>query len=268
MGNASSAAALDAVDSNLTRLVVLSPYFLDLTEVQVAPFRASGVAHAPSTDGSFPGDPYDQISQGNCTYSSSALGKEDWPVNCISWQTAHEYCLKIGKDLPSEAQWEYAASARRSATFPWGEDPPSCSDAFFAKAGNPISPDECLPRAYSPGPVGQSVRDRIAFTTAGPEIVDLAGNAREWALDAFALQASTCWDVPLLHDPVCTNGSSERPIRGGGYHDEPGLMRAATRHSGPIDGEPDLSIQFDPYLDDYGDTHGEIVGFRCARADP
>lgn len=271
MGDPNVVAALGSVDANQSRLVVVSPFFLDLTEVQVGPFRASGVARPPDGSETFLGDPYD--TQGDvsiCTYSSVPNGLDDRPVTCITWQTSRDYCTKIGKELPSEAQWEYAASARRSATYPWGEDTPICADAYFAHGATPSVPVSCPLPVASPGPVGQSARDRISF--GGADIVDLAGNAREWALDHFALQTDACWTAPLLYDPVCAQDVAtqlgKRAMRGGGYRDEPALLRAATRHAGPVDGEVAPDNSFTAYLDEYGDTRGTIVGFRCARADP
>jgi formylglycine-generating enzyme len=277
MGNPEVVATLAAVDANEPRLVVLAPFFLDVTEVQVAPFRASGAAH-PAPYGDFAnGDPYDSAGAGIGCKFSSASGDDDYPVNCITWRTARDYCTKIGKDLPSEAQFEYAASGTRSATFPWGEDDPTCADATFAHGATPSVPLSCSPQLLGPLPVATGALDRVAFRTnrasgtVDAAVFDLAGNVREWALDVFDLQQSPCWSAPLLHDPVCQSSNFDptaRPLRGGGWRDEASFLRAATRHYGHADGEPAPAPPGTVYTDDYTNLiYGELVGFRCARPD-
>lgn len=54
-------------------------------------------------------------------------GRENHPINCISWYLASDFCTWAGGRLPSESEWEYAArGGGRDITFPWGDQRPTC----------------------------------------------------------------------------------------------------------------------------------------------
>src|SRR5262245_39711877 len=150
--------ALPGQDALGPHLVIVSPFFLDKTEVTVAAARAAGGAPQPWT-GSFSGDNVLDY----CTFTRAPGPHEKFPANCVSWAEAHKICRARGADLPTEAQYEYAASGLAGRRYVWGEDTPECADAVFGRSGYGLfaAVAPCRPDAPPGGPtdVGSGARD-------------------------------------------------------------------------------------------------------------
>jgi len=92
-----------------------------------------------------------------------------WPVLCVSWYGANEYCSAHGKRLPLEAEWELAAKGAEGRPFPWGADLPREDGVAFNLRDALV----VHPRA-----VGASPQD-----VSHEGVHDLGGNAAEWVDD-------------------------------------------------------------------------------------
>ena len=264
----------DGSDASETRLVVVSPFYVDLHEVTVAEYRASGLAKleagssvdpavgapevpppADTEDALTPNDP-----QFFCDYSDAAFSRknsnESLALNCVSWEAASAYCDSLGKALPSEAQFEYMASGLRSDLFLWGQDAPQCDDSVWGNGGVGFyfnSPGQCRPPDSLGGPKapGNGRLDRLPLH--GGDVLDLMGNVNEWTRDYWNRTSEPCWaGGALLEDPVCGSASAVdgdlRTVKGFSWATQPKL--AAIRYGAPP-ATPTEQTQ---------------TGFRCARA--
>jgi sulfatase modifying factor 1 len=165
------------------------------------------------------------------TFSGEASGREDWPVNCVSWVIAFSFCAASGGRLPSEAEWERAAAGGdENRRYPWGAGSPDVERASF------------FPGAL--GAVGSHASGRGRY---GHD--DLAGSVWEWALDWldtnwYAAGGAECQDCARV------STGTHRVLRGGAYSFEAVTLRAAAR-SGELPS-----------------AHQPSIGFRCAYDDP
>ena len=138
----------------------------------------------------------------------------DYPVNMVSWTQARAYCGWLGKRLPSEAEWEWAATGPEQYKYPWGNEPePSCELVDFTKFGAPKmrAGGDVGCNGGGPSPVGTHPKgDRV---WPGGHLHDLAGNVWEWVEDSYEPYAPD-----LATDPVVRAETAVHALRGGGWN--------------------------------------------------
>jgi len=91
---------------------------------------------------------------------------DDHPVNCIDLRQADSYCSHVGKRLPTEREWEYAASGgSERRRYSWGNDAPTKLNGCYDHPGG-----TCPVASFPAGAFG---------------LHDMTGNAWEWTASKF-----------------------------------------------------------------------------------
>lgn len=161
---------------------------------------------------------------------SSIVGRDTQPVVQIAWQDAMAYARWLGRDLPTEAEWEYAAQAGKSATrFVWGEAPfdPGKPQANVWQGAYPVLDTGDDGYRATVAPVG-------CFPANGLGLHDMAGNVWEWTKDAYRPGIDPAGPAPEPGNP----GQREHVIKGGSFLCAPSFCyryRPAARQPGPTD---------------------------------
>jgi formylglycine-generating enzyme required for sulfatase activity len=232
------------------RVAVISPFRVKTTEVTVAQLAASTIAPSIPWSGSKTGMTFADFCTGTRTPDADHA---PLPVNCMTWDDAHAFCVQMNGELPTEAQLAYLASGLRGLPFVWGLDPPQCLDAVWGRNGYGTTaggepsicrlPDDAL---YPSGPdkPGWGARDKLAVGER--TIVDLAGNLAEWTRDRYEERTSDCWSPSLLVDPICTAGNQAVLALGGWSLGIESMLAWSRDHYGPSTASP-------------------TFGFRCVR---
>jgi formylglycine-generating enzyme required for sulfatase activity len=122
-------------------------------------------------------------------------GRQLHPVNCVTWDQANQYAKFKGARLPSESEWEYAAtSGGRNQQYPWGNDEPTSELAVF-------NTNSTMPVCSKPK----------GNTAQG--LCDMSGNVWEWVQDTYQ---NSYAGAPVDGSAV-EGAGSYRVIRGGSF---------------------------------------------------
>ena len=185
-------ATFDRVGNPITKKVKVSDaspsLWVDTTEVTVGQFKK----FLKSTDHAFDGELWAKV------YKYSPTDKH--PMIWVSWFDATAYAKWVGRRLPTEKEWEFAARGGLvDKTFIWGDDEAVARDyANFRGTGGKDKWDQ------STAPVG-------SFKPNGYGLFDMAGNVLEFCRDWY--------DSNQIY----------RVLRGGSWNSDPYFLRAATR---------------------------------------
>lgn len=177
-------------DTTPQQNIFLSEYKIDIYEVSVKDYKKC-------------------VKKGKCNFPlegkdftwNNKEKKKKYPINGISWFDANSYCQYAGKRLPTEAEWERAAS--------WFND---------LKYAYPIAnfTQSCLEINYTGLRV--DCREEVApFGSYQKEIngtYDMAGNLWEWVSDWYSPNQ---YETVIPRDPKGPSNGLLKVNRGGSY---------------------------------------------------
>lgn len=154
-------------------------------------------------------------------------GCPNCPVDSVSWKDACEYCRRIGKRLPTEAEWEYAARAGSTSNYFWGD---TMNGTYAWHYGNSDNRTHSVAQK-SPNAFG---------------LYDMTGNVWEWCSD---WGSDDYYSKSVSQDPHGPDSGTFNVTRGGGFgfNRNGYILRSAYRNLYPS-GYRNINI-----------------GFRCAR---
>ena len=140
---------------------------------------------------------------------TSIVGRERHPVVHVAWEDVQAYAAWGGKELPTEAEWEFAArGGLDSATFAWGDHDVVSNGRALANTWQGEFPWQNLKLDGFEGtsPVG-------SFPPNDYGLFDITGNVWEWTSDyfttAYADAAHSCC-VPSNPRETLAEGSRTR----------------------------------------------------------
>ena len=160
--------------------------------------------------------------------NATTNGRSAHPQNGLTWAQANAVCTWMGGRLPSEAEWEFAATGPMHQKYPWGDTPePACANntAVFDDQGNGNLPWGCNDCATS-GCSGTSPVGSRAVGASWSGALDMAGNVWEWVEDWYhpdyngAPTDGSAWVLPI---------SASRVQRGGGFNSAAWYLRSSVR---------------------------------------
>ena len=157
------------------------------------------------------------------------------PVCHVSWYEADAFARFAGKRLPTEVEWEAAASwdpaTGSKRTYPWGETPP---DQTFANVDQLV---------FGTAPIGSYAANVSPIGCSG-----MIGDVWEWTASDFGP-----WpgfeSFPYREYSEVFFGTEYKVLRGGSWATRPGAVRNTFRNW------------------DYPVRRQIFSGFRCARDD-
>ena len=240
------------------RVRVVEPFLLDKYEFTVARYReALRRGHVPIARSVLENNAPFRPTFAACSWSDDAVyaashERDDFPLNCVTWEEARALCTFFGGDLPAEDQWEYASTAagRPAETqFPWvGDALPDCERVVSDRSDIGLARSCSTAERY--GPVAVDAMPYAANDLSPQKVVGLGGNVAEWLRTGFYSYEHSAWTRAGSRLPLPASADTDAPrraLRGGDWASFSLFATGSARRARPVL------------------TQDEAFGFRCSR---
>ncbi|HSA33154.1 MAG TPA: SUMF1/EgtB/PvdO family nonheme iron enzyme [bacterium] len=215
--------------------VTLSTYKIGKYEVTVGEYQkciSSGACNNNGENDHY----YTNSYNSNCNLG--VTGKENHPMQCVTWYGAKAFCEWVGGRLPTEAEWEKAARGTDGRKYPWGNEPAASCDYAVIYDKNAGGSGCGTAGTMSVGSKPNGVSAYGAY--------DMIGNVHEYANDWYD---STYYESSPTNNPTGPESTKSHVTRGGSWHNDSDITLRVSNRNDDYFGSDDL----------YGNT-----GFRCA----
>ncbi|MGL1936457.1 MAG: SUMF1/EgtB/PvdO family nonheme iron enzyme [Fibrobacterales bacterium] len=155
------------------------------------------------------------------------------PAHNVDWDMAKEFCEDIGGDLPTEAQWEYAARSGTNNYHFWGAEKAE-PGPYAIYAGNSLKLGK-KHAEYGPHKIGSKKSNAWG-------LYDMYGNVAEWTDD---VDPYFFINIITAKDPTGATFGFNQIYKGGSWKDDPSYLKN------------DWNEYEDPRF------WSDAVGFRC-----
>jgi formylglycine-generating enzyme required for sulfatase activity len=166
---------------------------------------------------------------------SGFKGCNTCPVDNVTWFEADEYCRKVNKRLPTEAEWEYSCRSGTGTIFHYGNTLSSDKSNFNGS------------RPYGGAPTGIARNKALPVGSFEPnkwKLYDMHGNVSEWCSDWYG---ENSYGNSESKNPRGPEEGKFKVVRGGSWRDDANTLRTTNRTSY----NPSLRLK--------------SIGFRCAK---
>ncbi len=144
-----------------------------------------------------------------CGPHSDAADMPDHPVVQVSHNDALAYCIWAGRDLPTEAEWEYAArGGLASQRYPWGDElvPGGVHQTNIWQG--------CFPEQNTAEDGYLATAPAKSYAPNDYGLYQMVGNVWEWCADWFD---AGYYSRARRNNPCGPNAGVARVMRGGSY---------------------------------------------------
>ena len=187
---------------------------------------------------------------------STLDGRDRHPVTQVAYEDAEAYATWVGKELPSEAEWEFAArGGLEGKTFVWGDEfAPKNKMMANTWQGEFPWQNLLLDRFEGTSPVA-------TFPANGYGLFDMAGNVWEWTSDFYSTPSD------LVESPCCAPRNPRVTAPDGTYgpgHAGAHIPRRVTKGGSHLCA-PNYCLRYRPAArqGEEVDTSTAHIGFRC-----